>query len=334
MPQFSSRFVRKPMLAVVATLAIGTIALPQVIEPVLAAAPMQKVQSGYLHVMVGKFEVTALSDGTLDLPVETLLAEPENATKAALTRAYLSSPTETSVNAFLVNTGQKLILIDTGAGKLLGPDLGKLADNVKAAGYSLDQIDDVVITHLHLDHVGGLMRDGKQVFPKAVIHADKADTDYWLSEDARRKDGDQSNFFAGAVASLRAYVQSGQLKPFTGDTEIAPGLTAISAHGHTPGHVIYEVESDGKRMFVIGDLIHVAAVQFDEPGVTIGFDSDQSEARTTRHAVFAKIAKEGDLVGASHLSFPGVGHIRPHGEAYEWIPLNYSLGLSHQTRGQ
>jgi hypothetical protein len=162
--------------------------------PAFAAAPIQKVQSGYLHVMVGKFEITAISDGTVDWPVDKLLAQPAEETKAALSRSFLSEPTETSVNAYLINTGEKLILVDTGAGQLFGPTLRKLAANIRAAGYQLDQIDDIVLTHLHPDHVGGSMADGKMVFPKATIHADKADTDYWLSSAEQKRDGDASGF--------------------------------------------------------------------------------------------------------------------------------------------
>jgi len=129
------------------------------------------------------------------------------------------------------------------------------------------------------------------------------------------------------MASLNPYVQSGQLKPFTGETEIVPGVKAITAHGHTPGHVVYEVDSDGKRLFIIGDLIHVGAVQFGDPSVTIGFDSDQKEAGAIRMEFFKNIAKEGDLVGAAHLSFPGLGHIRAAKKGYDWVPLNYSTKL-------
>ncbi|MBG0510845.1 MBL fold metallo-hydrolase [Agrobacterium sp. MOPV5] len=315
---------RSPSLALAALLSLTALTTPIVSSPAFAAAPIQKVQSGYLHVMVGTFEVTAISDGTVDLPIDKLLAQPAEETKADLDRSFLADPTETSVNAFLINTGEKLILVDTGAGQLFGPTLGKLAANIRAAGYELDQIDDIVLTHLHPDHVGGLMAGGKMVFPKATIHADKADTDYWLSAAEQKEDGDASGFFAGAMASLNAYVQTGQLKPFTGDAEIVPGVKAVTAHGHTPGHVVYEVQSDGKRLYIIGDLIHVAAVQFDKPSVTIGFDSDAKQAEAIRMEFFEKIAKEGDLVGAAHLSFPGLGHIRADDKGFDWLPLNYS----------
>lgn len=277
---------RSTSLALAVLLSMTALTAPIASQPAFAAAPIQKVQSGYLHVMLGKFEITAISDGTIDLPIDKLLAQPAEETKAELSRSFLVDPTETSVNAFLVNTGERLILVDTGAGQLFGPTLGKLAANIRAAGYALDQIDDIVLTHLHPDHVGGLMVDAKMIFPKAIIHADKADTDYWLSSAEQKKDGDASGFFAGAMASLNSYVQSGQLKPFTGDTEIVPGVKAVTAHGHTPGHVVYEVQSENKRFYIIGDLIHVAAVQFDKPSVTIGFDSDARQAEAIRMAFF------------------------------------------------
>lgn len=319
-----SRLTGATLATILSMASLGT-TLP--FSPALAAAPMQKVQSGYLHVMVGKFEVTAISDGTVDLPIEKLLKEPESVTEAALARSFLDVPTETSDNAYLINTGEKLILVDTGAGQLFGPTLGKLANNIRAAGYELDQIDVIVLTHLHPDHVGGLMESGQRVFPKAVIHADKADTDYWLSESNKQKNPANADFFTGAMASLNPYVQSGQLEPFTGETEIVPGVKAIVAHGHTPGHVVYEVNSDGHRLFIIGDLIHVGAVQFGNPSVTIGFDSDQKQAGAIRMEFFKKLAKEGDLIGAAHLSFPGLGHIRAAEKGYDWVPLNYSTKL-------
>jgi len=229
---------RSRSLALAVLLSMTALTAPVISLPAFAAAPFQKVQPGYLHVMVGKFEISAISDGTVDLPIDKLLAQPAGKTNAELSRSFLIDPTETSVNAFLINTGDRLILVDTGAGQLFGPTPCKLAANIRAAGYELDQIDDVVLTHLHADHVGGLVSDGKMVFPKATIHADKADTDYWLSAAQQTKNGDAFGFFAGAMVSLNPYVQSGQLKPFIGDTEIVPGVKAVAAHGHTPGHVV------------------------------------------------------------------------------------------------
>lgn len=123
---------------------------------------------------------------------------------------------------------------------------------------------------------------------------------------------------------LRRRAAGQHLKPFNGDTELAPGVRSTSSYGHTPGHTVYTVESKGKKLVLIGDLIHVAAVQLDHPGVTIGFDSDAKTAAAARAKVFQAIAREGTLVGAAHLSFPGLGHLRSSGKGYQWLPVAYS----------
>ena len=178
---------RNRSLVLAALLSMTALTAPICASPAFAAAPIQKVQSGYLHLMVGKFEITAISDGAVDLPVDKLLAQPAEETKAEMSRSFLANPTETSVNAYLINTGEKLVLVDTSAGQLFGLTLGNLAANIRASGYQLDQIDDIVLTHLHPDHVGGVMADGKMVFPKATIHVDEADTEYWLSSADQKK---------------------------------------------------------------------------------------------------------------------------------------------------
>ncbi|NVM74301.1 glyoxylase-like metal-dependent hydrolase (beta-lactamase superfamily II) [Duganella sp. SG902] len=294
--------------------------------PAFAAAPLAGTNApGFHRITLGDFEVTAISDGTVDLPVDKLLHEPAEVTAKALARNFQSLPTETSVNAFLINTGAKLILVDTGAGGLFGPTLGKLAANIKASGYQPEQIDEIYLTHLHPDHVGGLAANSQIVFPNAVVRADKRDTDFWLSQANQDKaPADSKGFFQGAVASLSPYANAQHLKPFSGDTELAPGVRATSSYGHTPGHTIYTVESKGKKLVLLGDLIHVGAVQFDHPEVTIGFDSDAKAAAAARAKVFQAVAKDGTLVGASHLSFPGLGHLRGNGKGYQWVPVAYT----------
>ena len=291
-----------------------------------AAAPMVKTQApGYYRAMLGDFEVTALSDGTVKLPVDKLLKNISAFDlKKALTYHHLSVPLETSVNGFLINTGDKLVLIDTGAGTLFGPTLGKLLSNLKAAGYQPEQVDEIIITHMHPDHIGGLSADGQRVFPNAVVRAEQEDADYWLSADNLAKaPEDSKGFFQGAQAMLKPYADAGKLNTFKGDTELLPGIRAQVTHAHTPGHSVIAVESKGQRLLLLGDLIHVGSVQFDRPKVAIGFDSDSKNAVKQRIKVFDKVAKDGDLAGAAHLSFPGLGHIRRTTTGYEWIPLNY-----------
>ena len=314
-------------LALTAALAVTAMGMGAV-GAAHAAAPMVKTSApGYYRMMLGDFEVTALSDGTVNLPVDKLLTNTTPAkVNKALAKSYQSAPLETSVNGYLINTGSKLVLIDTGAAKLFGPTLGDLAANLKAAGYQPEQVDEVYITHMHPDHVGGLMDGDKLAFPNATIRADKHDADFWLSQaNLDKAPADSKGFFQGAMASLNPYVKANRFSAFDGNTDLVPGIKAMASRGHTAGHSTYVVESKGQKLVLWGDLIHVAAVQFDEPSVTIAFDSESKAAAVQRKAAYADAAKGGYIVGAAHLAFPGLGRVRANGKAYTWVPLNYSV---------
>lgn len=315
-------------LALTIAMAFGASFGLAAVHSAYAAAPMAKVSApGFYRMMLGDFEITALSDGTVNLPVDKLLTNTTPAkVKKALANSYLAAPLETSVNGYLVNTGSKLILIDTGAAQLFGPTLGNLAANLKAAGYQPEQVDEVYITHMHPDHVGGLMNGDKLAFPNATVRADKHDADFWLSQaNLDKAPADSKGFFQGAMASLNPYVKAGRFAAFDGNTDLVPGIKAVSTAGHTAGHSTYVVESKGQKLAVWGDLVHVAAVQFDDPAVTIAFDSDSKAAMTQRKRAYAQAAKEGYLVAAAHIAFPGLGHVRANGKTFTWIPVNYSV---------
>ena len=292
-----------------------------------AEAPLAKGQApGWYRMSLGKFEVTALSDGTVALPVDKLLSNVKpDVVNSLLAKAYQKAPLETSVNGYLINTGSKLVLIDTGAAGLFGPTLGRLVANLKASGYTPEQVDEIYITHMHPDHVGGLVADGKLVFPNAVVRADTREGGFWLSQaNLDNAPADNKGFFQGAMASLNPYVAAGKLKTFDGETELVPGIRAMPAAGHTPGHTIYVVESDGNKLVVWGDLMHVAAVQFAMPSVTIAFDSDPKAAAPARQKNYADAAEKGYFVAIAHVSFPGIGKLRADGKGYQWLPANYT----------
>jgi glyoxylase-like metal-dependent hydrolase (beta-lactamase superfamily II) len=290
--------------------------------PALAAGPQLKGQApGWYRVQLGDFEITALSDGTIDLPVDKLLQQPPANTLRALQHAYLGVPLETSVNAYLVNTGTKVVLVDTGTAGLFGPTAGRVVANLKASGYAPEQVDEIVITHMHGDHIGGA---SSTVFPNATLRLDKRDSDFWLAAEQVAKGGDG----AKAVAALvKGFADTGRFKPFDGSkdgVEILPGVKAFPAYGHTPGHTNYVAESKGQKMMFWGDLMHVAAVQFPDPSVTVQFDSDPKTARPAREAAYAAAAKDGYYVAVTHVSFPGIGRLRADGKGYDWFPVNYS----------
>ncbi|MEX1222196.1 MAG: MBL fold metallo-hydrolase [Idiomarina sp.] len=287
---------------------------------------MEKSSPGYYRMMLGDYEVTALSDGTFGLPAHQLLnGMSEQNIRKQLAVSYLDSPVETSVNGYLIHTGDRLILIDTGAANLFGPTLGKLLTNLEAAGYDGDAVDEVYLTHMHPDHLGGLITDGRRAFPNAIIRADQKDLDYWLSDESlAAASDDNKGFFEGARASLQPYIDNNQVQGFTGNTEFSEGISAQATYGHTPGHSVYVVQSNGHKLVFWGDLMHVATVQFEHPDITIDFDTDQDAAKAQRRHAYEDAARNGYLVAASHISFPGIGRIRLSSEGYQWLPVNYS----------
>ena len=292
-----------------------------------AGAAMVKTPSpGYYRLMLGDFEVTALLDGAIDLQPTKLLTHTTPAqVNKLLARSFEKEPLPTSVNAYLINTGSKLVLVDAGTGGLFGPALGGLVNQIKASGYQPEQIDEIYITHLHADHVGGLMAGDKMAFANAVVRADQHDVDFWLDPaNAEKAPADMKDFFKMAAASLNPYVAAGKFKAFDGDTELVPGVKAVAARGHTAGHSIYVIESKGQKLVLWGDLMHVAAVQFPQPQVTIAFDTDSKAAAAQRKKAYAEAAKQGYLVGAAHLPFPGLGHLRSEGKGYAFVPVAYA----------
>jgi glyoxylase-like metal-dependent hydrolase (beta-lactamase superfamily II) len=291
-----------------------------------ASAPQQKSQApGYYRIMLGKFEITALSDGTSPLPVDQLLTNTTPAQiDAGLQKAFLKEPVMTSTNAILINTGAKLVLVDAGFGNFLGPAQGKLLSNLKAAGYRPEQVDEIYITHMHGDHVGGLVIADKAAFPNAVVRADAREADFWLSKERMDQAPEPlKGFFVNAMKALKPYRDQGRFKPFRGDTDLMPGIKAQAVPGHTAGHTVYAVQSDGEQLLIVGDLIHVASIQFAEPSVTIRFDGDSAAAADARVRTLREASIAREWIAGAHIAFPGIGHVRVDGNGFEFVPANY-----------
>lgn len=284
---------------------------------------------GFYRFQLGHMEITALSDGTVPQAMDQLMAAPTWQVQQLLRESFETLPVETSMNAFVVHTGQHLLLVDTGAGSSFGPEVGNhLLRNLQAAGYSAEDMDAVLLTHVHGDHSGGLIdAQGRAVFPNAQLYVAKAELAHWLSDStkARAQPHHQPMFDAGRAA-LAPYLQQQRVRTFEAGDALFPGISVIGSPGHTPGHSFFRVQSAGQTLVIWGDVVHAAQVQFPAPEITIAYDTDQPAAARMRLAAFQAAAREGYWVAAPHISFPGIGHVRQRAGQFEWVPAPYSLG--------
>ena len=292
----------------------------------LAAFSAHAQQPGYYRLQVGDIQVTALSDGTVPLDLSKLLSNTQpGEVEKLLSLNFMPTTVESSVNAYLVKTGGKLILVDAGTAGNFGPTLGQLTKSLAQAGYTPDQIDAVLITHAHVDHVGGLMDGDKMVFPNATIYISKPEAEFWFGAKSKGNIPEKlKGFYKFADASVNPYIKAGKVKTFDYGEELFPGIMPLARPGHTPGHTFYMLSSKGEKLVFWGDVIHSAAIQFTDPSVTIDYDVDTKAAAATRKQALAEAAKNGYWIASDHISFPGIGHVRADGSKYVWVPANYS----------
>lgn len=279
--------------------------------------------SNFRIMKLGDFTVVALSDGMFDLPAEQLLVEERpGVVRTLLKRAKLSATVPSTVNGYLIDTGSRRILVDAGAGDLQGPGLGRLTQNLQAAGYALEAIDEILLTHLHPDHVGGILKNGRAAFPNAIVFVDAHEAAFWRDvSNIKKVDSSVSASFDGAQAALQPYLAAQRLQTFTAGAQLAPGVTSIALGGHTVGHTGYRIQSRGQTLVICGDVLHVAAVQFADPKVTIRYDSAPDEAQLTRERLFEDAARHGYWLAAAHAPFPGIGQVKLGKQGYIWQPM-------------
>lgn len=283
-------------------------------------------QPGYYSMRLGDGEIIALSDGTAPQDLTKLLTNTRPGQIDSLSKAnYQATTFECSVNAYLVKKDGKLILIDAGASNVYGPQLGHLKQNLISAGYKPEQIDAVLLTHIHMDHIGGIIDGETPVFPNATIYISQKEADFWLNpENKKNAANNQAAFFDGAQLKLAPIKKAGKLKTFEFGKELFPGITPIVGIGHTPGHAFYIVESRGHKIVFVGDILVSLPVQFAAPKITSIYDYEAAQAAKTRINILQSAASGGYWLAISHASFPGIGHIAASGEGFRWIPINYS----------
>lgn len=311
-------------------LTFGTIPLTTAQATETLNAQQQKQVAGFYQHQVGHTQITALLDGTNFMSPKLFKNIPEEQIKHILKKYYADQEKgiQTSVNAFLVNNGQSLTLVDSGTADCFGAHLGSVINNLKASGYQPEQVTTILLTHLHPDHVCGVSNKGNANFPNATIYVSENEADYWLnpkqiSTIPKEKQAGYLATVEKIKSALAPYQTKNQFKTFKLGDKIN-GFEVISTPGHTPGHYSYKLKTSDEDVIFIGDIVHSHTVQFDQPKTAIEYDINPQQAVQTRLKQFADYAKNGQTIAAPHLPFPGIGHIySADAKSYQWIPVHF-----------
>jgi glyoxylase-like metal-dependent hydrolase (beta-lactamase superfamily II) len=278
---------------------------------------------------VGEIDVLVVSDGVLPIPAPILAHNVDPAVRAAWLEDMFLSPDmlDWPLNVVVVRGGGRTILIDAGLG--VDPDLdlpqaGRLAQRLEAAGIDPASLTDVVLTHMHMDHIGGLLVDGMRdrLRPDLRVHVAAAEVEFWASPDFSRVSmppGFPDALRRAAKRFLNEY--QSQLRPFKAEYEVAPGVLVRRTGGHTPGHSVVRLASGGDRLTFAGDAVF--AVGFDHPDWYNGFEHDPEEAARVRVGLLRELAATGEPLVATHLSFPSVCHVAVAGDVFRWVPATW-----------
>ncbi len=316
---------RRRILAGATGLALAP-TLAGVTRPAAGAAPMMGVaQPTHYRYPLGGFEVIHLWDGLVELdgphPIFGQDQAAEDVQALAVANFLPATRMQISFMPVLVNTGQELVLFDTGNDPNSRPTAGKLRDTIKSAGYSLEQIDRVVITHCHPDHIGGLMTDGQPTFPNAQYAMGQAEYDFWSPVEKAE----------GPTARVGSLVQSNVVPLAEGmtflqpDDEVVAGIRAVDAFGHTPGHMAFHIESEGKRLLLMADTTNHYVVSLQRPDWHVRFDMDKDKAAATRKRILDMAAADGIPITGYHMPFPSVGFVEKTERSYRWVQPSYQL---------
>jgi glyoxylase-like metal-dependent hydrolase (beta-lactamase superfamily II) len=271
---------------------------------------------------IGDSQVSVLSEEQRNGRVDALAGvTPE------MIRTYLpDSVYPSAVNAFLIRTPDKNILVDAGYGR-------KLFDNMQSLGVSAEDVHIILLTHMHADHIGGLLRDERAAFPKAELYLPQPEYDYWMSDQAMQASPDRRNGFLQARKVLSSYKD--KLHLFVPDdidaanapSTLLPGVRGVAAYGHTPGHTAYLIESEGAHLLIWGDLTHAMRIQMPCPDVTYARDANPAQSIETRKRILSYVAEKNIPIAGMHIAFPGIGDVIPTGNGGEYTFEPYCLCL-------
>lgn len=317
---------RRTMLAGAALAALSRHAAPAA----AAAPPAGRQAPGIYRYRIGTFELTALYDGIWYRPInDTFIrnapfGEVENALAAA---AMPADKLTTPFTTLVVNTGKKLVLIDTGTGGQIAPSAGVLVDNLAAAGISPQAVDLIVISHFHPDHINGIKdKDNNLVFPNAEIMVPAAEWAYWMDDGNMNAAPPELKLTFRNLRRIFADIAP-QVTRFDPAKEVAPGISTLAAAGHTPGHTVFAIHSGDQSLLVLGDTAQHPAIFARHPDWQAAFDIDGNAAVATRKKLFDRAAADRMLVTGYHFPFPACGHIVRTASGYEHVPLEWQPSL-------
>jgi glyoxylase-like metal-dependent hydrolase (beta-lactamase superfamily II) len=293
-----------------------------------AAPPAGKQAPSFYRSKLGDFEITVVSDGARAIPLPPQFVRNVNNEQvlAAAQTAYMPKGSIVApFNPIVVNTGAKLVLIDTGYGPGIGPTVGLLPATLAAAGIDPNTIDIVLISHMHGDHILGLKHpDGALAFPNAEIKVPAVDWAYWMSDDnmSRAPEGFQKATF-GFNRKIFSNLTD-KVTRYDWGKEVAPGITSVETAGHTPGHTSFVIASGSGRLYFQGDVTNVPDLFLRNPDWQVMFDSEPERAVVTRRRVYEMAAAEQMLVSGYHFPFPGLGYVEKAGTGYRLVPAAWN----------
>ena len=293
----------------------------------MTAIPDTQVPGVYRR-KVGDIVITAIADGFLDGDLEVLRNIDTGLARDILT-ANFRPARRTAVNTFLIHTGGKTVLMETGCGNFMQASAGKQLANLAAAGVQPADIDAVLLTHMHPDHSAGLTdkETSKPIFENAELVCHKNEPRHWNDDAAmaRGNEREKALFFQLARDQMAPYKD--RMRTFSGEGEVLPGITAIPRPGHTPGHTTYLIASGNDQLLVWGDVVHIPEVQTARPEACMVYDTDPAQAEASRRAVFDMVATDRLLVTGMHLHFPGFSRLLRDGDGYRLIPAAWEHAL-------
>ncbi|MEO0372064.1 MAG: MBL fold metallo-hydrolase [Pseudomonadota bacterium] len=275
-------------------------------------------------VPIGNYRMTALFDGMGPLQKGMFSAEDPATIDAALAAGGITGDAlPAPITAFLLQSDDRTILIDAGFGDLdmFGPDFGRVFSGLHALDVAPGDVDLIIVTHAHPDHIGGMMSGGSAAFPNAEVAITQAELDFWGDAGIMAQAPEEAQgLFQLAQGVYGAY--GDRLIPVADGTEVAPGITLELSPGHTPGHALVHIDGGSRELLMVADTLHSAVLHTALPDVGFGFDTDSAQAAASRRRVFDRAAADNLLIAGTHLPFPGVGHFVQSGDAYAYVPAS------------